>query len=68
MGHVDLKKIKPSQEGTLGSGDMVLDDIGQIFRLEIFNLLPPSRSRKFQELHDLKTDFDFPIRLPDGFD
>ena len=68
MGHVDLQEIEPGCESTLGGGDMILDDMGQVFRLEIFNPLPPSRSGEFQELHNLETDLDFPIRLTDRLD
>jgi hypothetical protein len=68
MGHVDLKEIKPSRKGTFSSGDMIFDDIGQIFRFEIFNFLPPARSGKLQKLHNLKTDLHFPIHLTDGLD
>ena len=68
MSHVNLNEIKAGQKGTVSSGDMVLDNIREVLRLEIFNLLPPPRPGNLQKLHNLKADLDVPICLSDGFD
>jgi hypothetical protein len=65
---MELNEIESCFNRTPCGFGVLPDNQAQIFRLEVFDFLPPSAPRELQEVHDLNSNLRLGVPTTDGVD